>query len=152
MSAAHEPEAPKAPRSHASEGAVTVKQQSPRKRRNPSSLRGREPKLPRLGTGRQATAAREFAAMVRAIDPSVTVYVRAAYGVLDLWAVLPSRDDTAEEAIAEAVCELQTKHLGLRFDFMLVDEASPSVRTIEDSGYERVVPDIVRMAETCRPR
>ena len=106
--------------------------------------------LPHLGIGAHAARAREFASMVRKVDPAVAVYARVAGGVLDLWTVLPQRDDVAEEAIAEAACELMRKHADLRFDFMIIDEASPSARTIGEAGYDRVIPSAVWVAGPCQ--
>jgi hypothetical protein len=85
-------------------------------------------------------AAREFAAMVGAVNRSAAVYGRVTGEMLDLWTVLPRRDDAAEEAIAEALCKLMLGHPGLSFDFMITDQDNPSVRHMSDSGYVLVRP------------
>jgi hypothetical protein len=105
------------------------------------SNRGKAPTV--VVTDRSAAldaAAREFAATVAVIDGSAAVYGKATGEVLDLWTVLPRRDDAAEEAVAEAACRLMLSHPDLSFDFMITNQDDPSVRHVSDSGYVIVRP------------
>ena len=91
-------------------------------------------------------ADRQYARMVHAICPSARVYAREAEGGLDLWTVLPERDEEIERAIAEKACEIMRLYPHVDFDWMLVTEQSPSVADLEANGYVMVSAQLTRSA------
>ena len=91
--------------------------------------------------GNHGQAAQEFARVVEGVSREATVYAKLTDDVLDLWTVIPRRDERLERAIAESMCELMRAYPHLDFDFMIFEEATPAAATIGDSGFIVVAPE-----------
>lgn len=85
--------------------------------------------------GAYSSPAREFAKTIADLITSAAVYAKITDGVLDLWVILPERDDTVERAIAENACELMRRYPDMSLDFMVIEKVAPSVSNISRSGY-----------------
>jgi hypothetical protein len=86
-----------------------------------------------LGFHRMAAA--QFVSAVAETVPKAAVYGRVSDGVLDLWVIVPERDEKAEFALAELMCDLTRAHPNLDFDFMVLDQRSSGASDASESGY-----------------